>query len=159
MKGGLVILCRVLRALHEVGALAGRPVTVVVSATDQRALVLRNGIEIGRARVALGDTNRSLGTHAYMAVEGQGKGPKRYLSHNPAPLRWVAVSLPGHAGSGRWEHDTEPTEHFRMPEEFAAALDAVLVPGVTMLVTDAPVLEHTTGVALHVVKSGLPAES
>ncbi|NJN47182.1 MAG: L,D-transpeptidase, partial [Candidatus Competibacteraceae bacterium] len=115
------------------------PVTVVISAADQRVLVLRNGIEIGRSRIALGNTNRSLGTHAYMAVEGEGRGPKRYVSYNDAaPLRWVAVSLPGHAGSGRWEHDTEPTQHFRMPEEFAAALDALLEPGVTMLVTDAP---------------------
>jgi len=136
------------------------PVTVVVSAADQRALVLRNGVEIGQARIALRDPNRSLGTHAYMAVEGEGKGPNRYVSHNnAAPLRWVAVSMPGHAGGGRWEHETEPTEHFRMPEKFAAALDNLLESGVTMLVTDAPVLEHTTGVALHVVKSGLPAES
>jgi hypothetical protein len=135
------------------------PVTAVVSAADQRVLVLRNGKEIGRARIALRDPNRPLGTHAYMVVEGEGTGPNRHVAYNgAAPLRWVAVSLPGHAGGARWEHETEPTEHFHMPEGFAAAFDALLEPGVTLLVTDAPVLDHTTGPSLRVIKSGLPAE-
>ncbi len=42
------------------------PVTLVVSAADQRVLVLRNGVEIGRAAIAIASPEKPLGTEAYV---------------------------------------------------------------------------------------------
>ena len=42
------------------------PVSLVISAADRRALLLRNGVEIGRARVSLRDPASPLGTHAFV---------------------------------------------------------------------------------------------
>jgi hypothetical protein len=44
-----------------------------------------------------------------------------------------------------------------MPPRFANALNEILAPGTTLLVTDAPVLEQqTTGVALNIMNSDQP---
>jgi hypothetical protein len=41
-----------------------------------------------------------------------------------------------------------------MPQDFARQLYPLLVPGTTLFVTDAPVLEQTTGQELTVLASG-----
>jgi len=43
-----------------------------------------------------------------------------------------------------------------MPRALTSRLYPLLAPGTTMLVTDAPVSEHTTGPALSVMRSGFP---
>jgi hypothetical protein len=53
-------------------------------------------------------------------------------------------------------HDHEAIERLRMPRALTSHLYPLLAPGTTMLITDAPVLEHTTGPALSVMRSGLP---
>src|SRR5262245_40556637 len=65
---------------------AGGPITILVSAADERVLVFRDGVEIGRARVTIDQPGTPLGTHAFTAVEG-GSG---------AALRWIGVAVPGH---------------------------------------------------------------
>jgi hypothetical protein len=46
-----------------------------------------------------------------------------------------------------------------MPRELTSRLYPLLEPGTTLLVTDAPVLEHTTGKNLYVMRSGLPDDA
>ncbi len=44
-----------------------------------------------------------------------------------------------------------------MPLAFAKALNNILTPGTTLLVTDAAVLEHkTTGVELNIINADMP---
>jgi hypothetical protein len=43
------------------------PLALVVSRADQRVVVLRNEVEIGRARVSIVDTGQAFGTHAFAA--------------------------------------------------------------------------------------------
>ncbi len=124
--------------------------SIVVSAADRRAIVLRNGIEIGRAKVTIDDPTRPLGTHALVMLEGAGQGPSRIDPSAPAH-RWIAVGLAGHAGAT--EQPALDIARIRLPPSFASALYAALAPGATLLVTDAPVLEDTTGVPLGIVNA------
>ncbi len=123
------------------------PLTLVVSAADRRAIVLRNGKEIGRARIGIEEPGRPLGTHAYTVLAGEG----------PGHARWSAIGLPGHAAESGGQHDDDAFHRIRLPGELSREIAPLLVPGTTMLITDAPVLEHTTGPSLAVMHSGLPS--
>jgi hypothetical protein len=123
------------------------PITLVASGADRRVIVLRNGVEIGRARIDVEHPGKPLGTHAFTVLAGGD-------SQHP---RWSAVGLPGHAPESGGAHDDAAIERLRMPRALTSRLYPLLKPGTTFLVTDAPVLEHTTGPALAVMRSGLPA--
>lgn len=122
------------------------PLTLVVSGADKRVVVLRNGVEIGRAGIAIDDPAKPLGTRAYTVLAGSRSGHPR----------WNAVGLPGHAAHSRGAHDPEAAERLRFPRTLTDNLYPLLAPGTTMLITDAPVLEHTTGRRLYVMRSGKP---
>jgi hypothetical protein len=111
------------------------PLTVVVSQSDQRVIVLRNGIEIGRSRATVeGDP---FATHVMTLTRGaDGK------------LHWLFVGVPGHAGEAGHAVDATVLERLRLPKRFLANLRSALVPGTTVLVTQAPVGATTTGQSL-----------
>jgi hypothetical protein len=52
----------------------------MMSTADQRVIVLRNGIEIGRARIAVTDPGTPLGTHAFIVKAGEGTGTSVLLA-------------------------------------------------------------------------------
>lgn len=131
------------------------PVSIVLSGADRRALVLRNGKEIGRAKLTLRDPEQPLGTHAFVMLEGVGDGESAYLPGAPA-TRWVAVPVSGPKGVDAKPLDPAQVSRTSLPPRFAQAVFAILAPGTTLLVTDAPVLEETTGVGLSVLASGPP---
>ncbi len=124
------------------------PVTLAISAADRRVVVLRNGKEIGRARIDITDPDRPLGTHAYTVLAGG----------NDAAPRWHAVGLPGHAAESQGVQDQDAINRVRLPKALTRELYPLLKPGTTLLLTDAPILEHTTGPSLYVMRSGLPDE-
>jgi hypothetical protein len=134
------------------------PLSIVVSAADRRALVYRNGVEIGRARLTLADAKQPLGTHAYIMQAGSGAGASPVAPEQPGH-RWIAVSIPGHAGGSSAAVDPAKGGFFRLPAPFGAALYAALEPGTALLVTDAPVLPaKTTNVALSILTADPPAD-
>ncbi|NEX22039.1 L,D-transpeptidase [Thiorhodococcus mannitoliphagus] len=123
------------------------PLTLIVSSADQRLILLRDGVEIGRARIHVEGGSRNLGTHAYSLLSTAATGH----------TRWTAVSLPGHAGTSASHDpakDQDPLGRIHTPRAFHERLLALLGPGTTALVTDAPVLEHTTGHRLKVIATG-----
>jgi hypothetical protein len=120
------------------------PVTLVVSTADKRAIVLRDGVEIGRAKIRVHRGDVPLGTHAYTMLESSASG------HG----RWSAVGLPGHGGEPTGTTAIEPLARVDAPPAFGDALAGLLGPGSTVLLTDAPVLEHTTGPRLDVIATG-----
>ena len=123
-------------------------ISIVVSASDRRAIVLRNGIEIGRAKVAIDEPARPFGTHALVMLEGAGQGASKLEPGAPAH-RWLAVELAGHAGQSA----QPPLDlgRIHLPPAFAHQIYAALAPGATLVVTVAPVLPDTTGVPFGVV--------
>ena len=114
------------------------PVTVVISRSDQNAVVLRNGVEIGRSRVRVPDGDFE--THVLTLSGVQNGRPE-----------WIYAGVPGHAGEAGKPADTTVLSAADMPPAFATALRSVLAPGATVLVTDAPLNATTTGKSLTVL--------
>lgn len=106
------------------------PMTLVLSGADQTLLVLRNGVEIGRAEVGIvGEA--PLGERAYLLLGRDGEGGDRMLPDRPA-LRWQAIALDASAQPGGL------AGRLRLPEAFARAVHDALAPGATVIVTDEP---------------------
>jgi hypothetical protein len=134
------------------------PISIVISGADQRVLVYRNGIEIGRAKVSIEQPEQPFGTHAYIMQEGLGTGSSPILKTAQAH-RWITVGIPGYLGEARKPADVTKAERLRLPTGFAETLYGILTPGTTLFVTDAPILEQqTTAVALNVMNADHPAD-
>ncbi len=133
------------------------PVSILMSAADQRAIVLRNGIEIGRARLAVTDPQRPLGTAAFIVKDGAKAGTSVLLV-GAAARDWIAVPMPGYRDAAGSELPHVVGGRLQLPQDFARSLYPLLVPGTTLLVTDAPVLEEDAGSGskLTVLSSGNP---
>lgn len=116
------------------------PLTIVISQTDNRIVVMRNGVEIGRARATIDPPG--LGTHVMvLASDAGGKAV------------WHFVDVPGHATEAQTPVDAGVLERVHMPAPFYTALQAMVVPGTTVLLTGAPVVSTTTGVGMSVLSA------
>lgn len=105
---------------HPERATSG-PVSIVVSASDRRAFVLRNGVLIGSGPVVVeGAVN---GTWAY-ALQRQ----------DAADQYWTRVQLDAWSGAEE-KVPVEEWQRFRAPEEFRRAVAAIIEPGTTIVVT------------------------
>lgn len=135
-------------------AAAAGPMSIVMSGADKRVLVYRNGIEIGRAKLGISQPGTPLGTHAFIMQDGWGAG-QSVIAKGARAHRWTAVGIPGHYNErGKTLDTTSRLNRIQMPPRFAQALYDSLVPGTTLLVTDAPVLaQKTTGVALNIMNT------
>lgn len=116
------------------------PLTLIVSRSDKRIVALRNGIEIGRARVELPDEDFE--THVMTYAPGA-----------DGASRWIYVGVPGHGGEKGKPFDMTVLSKVRMAPEFLSSVRAAIQPGATILVTQAPVLPETTGKQLAVLAS------
>ena len=95
------------------------PVSVVISAADRRALVIRNGIVVGTAPVEIeGAINR---TTAYTMQSTPSAGRE-----------WLRILLPGQSTD-----EAEPSlrGRIRVSDAFRQRVEAVLQPGTTVVVT------------------------
>jgi hypothetical protein len=117
------------------------PTTIIISRSDQRVIVLRNGIEIGRAR-------------AELPVDDFETHVLTYTRLPSGHSRWMLVGVPGHAGESGAAFDTSILDHLRLPKSFHAALNGVILPGTTILVTSAPVRPDNSGKHMTVLASG-----
>jgi len=126
------------------------PVSIVVSAADRRVIVLRDGVEIGRARLTIGDPTVPLGTKAFVLQAATAGGAAGQDS--PAGMRWVGISLPGSTIGGR---DLNDRSGVAVPADFVNRVYGILTPGATLYVTDSSVLE-TTGTPLNVLDAAPP---
>jgi hypothetical protein len=134
------------------------PVSILMSSADRRVIVLRDGIEIGRARIEVSDPGKPLGTHAFIVKAGEGSGESLILK-GAAARNWMAVPMPGYADAGRSELASAVGSRLRLPQDFAKNLYPLLVPGTALLVTDAPVLEENSGRHMTVMGAGNPNAS
>jgi lipoprotein-anchoring transpeptidase ErfK/SrfK len=110
------------------------PVSIIVSTTDRQAVILRNGVEVGRS-VAEVPPKPPQGTQV-MTYAG---GPDDH---------WVAVDVAGASGQGA---DSAPIQQLRLPPAFAAQMRSVLAPGTTLVVTPDPLGPGSTGPQLTVL--------
>jgi hypothetical protein len=101
------------------------PLTIIIAKLDQRIVVLRNGIEIGRSIAQINDSDP--GSHVISLAMKDGK------SH------WVYVGLTGHGNDEGKEVDEAVLNRVHMPRAFYDSVRAALRPGTTILVTNSRV--------------------
>ncbi|MFJ4445237.1 L,D-transpeptidase [Pseudomonas sp. NPDC089422] len=134
------------------------PVTVVVSLTEQRAYVYRNGIAIGVSTVSSGKAGRETPTGVFSILQKKVEYNSSLYNNAPMPymerLTWDGIAL--HAG----HLPGYPASHgcVRLPLEFAKRLYEVTgFSSTTVIVSDtqsAPVEVYHPGVLAPTVSAG-----
>ena len=97
------------------------PVSILVSAADQKALVLRNGRVIGSAAVSVDGPVTGTWAYALRNVDAQGQ-------------HWVRLTLSA-TPSDAIEVPKAEWTRFRAPDAFKRAVASVIEPGTTIVVT------------------------
>jgi L,D-transpeptidase-like protein len=100
------------------------PVSVILSAADGAAYIYRNGVEIGRAPA--GGLGHISGTHAFSALSTVDSSGRR---------DWLSITS---VGSGTPDLK-ELASRSAIDPEFLANARALITPGTSLIVTDAPV--------------------
>jgi hypothetical protein len=116
------------------------PTSIVISTGDQRVVVLRNGIEIGRAKAVV--QQQSSEAQVMTLTENRGGNAE-----------WIQVGVTNLAHEKAEIISTEGVERMHLPAAFVADLRSVMTPGTTVLVTQAGVGEQTTGLQTTVLAS------
>ena len=96
---------------------ASGPVSIIVSAADRRALVLRNGVPIGGAPVV---------------IDGTIDRTSAFVLRTEPERSWLRIALPG-------QSQAEPPEALRgrihVPDAFRREVEGIAGPGTTVVVT------------------------
>jgi hypothetical protein len=115
------------------------PVSIIISTKDQQVVVLRDGIEIGRA-------------HAVVAT--QTDQPQVMTLTGGDKPQWIQVGVANLTGEPAEIISTERVEQMHLPAEFVKNMRSVIQPGTTVLVTQASVDANSTGVQQTVMDAG-----
>lgn len=115
------------------------PVSIIISTGDQQVVVLRHGVEIGRAKAVVAQET----TEAQVMTLTGGKNPQ-----------WIQVGVGDLTGEPAEIISTERVEQMRLPAEFVTNMRSVIKPGTTVLVTQAAVTHDTTGREQTVMDAG-----
>jgi len=116
------------------------PTSIVISTGDQRVVVLRNGIEIGRAKAVVQQQT----TDAQVLTLTVARGGKS---------EWIQVGVTNLADEKAEIISTQGVERMHLPAEFVTNMRSIMTPGTTVLVTQASVGEQTTGLQTTVLAS------
>jgi hypothetical protein len=106
------------------------PVSIIISTRDKQVVVLRNGVEIGRAHA---DVHQETTETQVMTFTGGKDG------------QWIQVGVTDLTGAPTEIISTERVEQMQLPAAFVAAMRSVIAPGTTVLVTQASVSPESTG--------------
>lgn len=118
------------------------PITILVSAADQRIIVVRNGIIVGQSRVKI-PAGRISGTSAaeFAGYDSSGKE------------RWFAIGLPGREQEHGRALDIAARPEILIPPEFYKKLVDALMPGATLLLTDGSIAGGGEGTNIKILES------
>jgi len=129
------------------------PLTVLISIKDQSIIVLRNGVEIGRARIGVVGS-QPFGNQAYVVLDGKGATPSLLLPDRPS-LKWMNVSVPNIDPSAKAAStgmmDKEAISRIAVPVEFSKLVYAQLKPGSSLLLTDQSITSSNSGKGMAVL--------
>lgn len=115
------------------------PVSIIISTKDQQVVVLRNGAEIGRANAV---------------VASQSDQPQVMTLAGGDKPQWIQVGVASLTGEPAEIISTERVEQMHLPAEFVKNMRALIVPGTTVLVTQASVDPDSTGRQTTVMDAG-----
>lgn len=114
------------------------PVSIIVSVADRRAVVLRNGLEIGSAPVSVDGPVTGTWAYALRSIDADGQ-------------HWLRLALSSAAESGERVPEEE-WKRFRAPEQFRRAVAAIIQPGTTVIVTADSLMAGAAGSPLTVLE-------
>jgi hypothetical protein len=106
------------------------PVSIIVSAPDRKIYVYRNGVEIGRAPVTGLETARLSGNYVYSADSTVDSSGRR---------DWISTASVGR----RAPNLKDLEDRISIDSSFLQDVRALIAPGTTMIVADAPVSSQT----------------
>jgi hypothetical protein len=113
------------------------PVSIVISASDRRVIVLRNGTVIGSAPLTI--DGRIERTFAYVMQNG-----------DAGARTWLRVPLPGQTDAAAAPSELHGRIH--VADSFRQAVESVLRPGSTVVVTPDSLRAGSTGRGMTVVE-------
>jgi hypothetical protein len=124
------------------------PLTVLISIRDKRVIVLRNGAEIGRARIGVSGSE-PFGNQAYIVLAGKASTPSLLVPDRPG-LKWTNVSVPGVPDPsapvvGKGAIDKAAIDRISVPVAFAKSVYEQLKPGSSLLLTDGSITKANSG--------------
>jgi hypothetical protein len=116
------------------------PVSIIISTGDQLVVVLRNGVEIGRARavVARQEMDSQVLT---LAKDTRGRD------------EWIQVGVNNLKAEDTAIVSTQGVERMQLPQPFVERMRGVMGAGTTVLITSASVDTNTTGLQTTVIAS------
>jgi hypothetical protein len=132
------------------------PVSIVVSQGSERIVAYRNGIEIGRAKIAVAG-DQPLVPHALVLAEGPSVTPDPYVPDS-GKFRWTRIGVPGQLGLAGTDADPAAIARIKIPAEFVGRVNSILTTGATLFVTNEPLSEQTSGPMVQVVDANPPAK-
>lgn len=112
------------------------PVSIIISAADRRAVVLRNGIEIGSTPIAIRGRVDGLEAFTLAAIDAQG-------------THWMFLAISGSSRKG--EVTQQDRDRLTMAGDFREKLLAILQPGATLIVTTDSLNAGSTGAPLTIL--------
>jgi L,D-transpeptidase catalytic domain len=116
------------------------PVSLILSAADKRLVVLRNGVLIGSAPVEIAGAVTETTAYSLTKIDADG-------------FHWMQLPLPGQSWTGTRTLSAADRSRVRLPQDFRAALDEELSPGVTLVVTTDSLEAGDTGKPLTVLEA------
>lgn len=118
------------------------PVTVVFSTESRIGVVYRNGVEIGRTKIAVPE-GFDIGTRVvqFSGFDANGEGT------------WMYIGIPGYAERDGQRVEPNALRRITVPEGFRDALRSVIVPGTTIMGTDGPISDETRGAGMTILTS------
>jgi hypothetical protein len=112
------------------------PISIILSAADRRAVVLRNGIEIGSAPLVIdGEVH---GSWAYLLRESES-----------GAREWLRIDLK--EGDPTQVVDQQEWQRFHVPPTFQKAVVSIVVPGTSVIVTSDSLKAGNTGANVTVI--------
>jgi L,D-transpeptidase catalytic domain len=107
------------------------PVSIILSTSDQKLYVYRNGIEIGRASVSTAGLGQGLGSHVYSALDKFDTNGRR---------EWISTASFGRTLAPDVK---EVVNRVTIAPGFLEQARAAVSPGTTLVITDLPVSRQT----------------
>ena len=116
------------------------PVSIIISTGDQLVVVLRNGVEIGRARAAV---SQQVSESQVLTLAKNLRGRNE----------WIQVGVNNLKAEDAAIVSTQGVERMQLPAPFVARMRDAMTPGTTVLITSASVDAQSTGVQTTVIAS------